>query len=76
MEFTKWSRALVAIIASGVIASAGVDSIPDGPSLGQNPPGTTPEIFAPSIVNTNDHEGCAEFSSNSRQTAVLKTFFA
>ncbi|PKG82380.1 hypothetical protein CXF85_12885 [Colwellia sp. 75C3] len=27
-------------------------SIPDGPYLGQTPPGSTPEIFAPGIVNT------------------------
>jgi len=26
--------------------------IPDGPYLGQTPPGSTPEIFAPGIVNT------------------------
>jgi hypothetical protein len=29
-------------------------SIPDGPYLGQTPPGTTPEIFAPGIVNTEE----------------------
>ena len=30
--------------------------VPDGPYLGQNPPGSTPEIFAPGIVNTEDFE--------------------
>ena len=35
---------------------------PSGPYLGQTPPGSKPEVFAPGIVNTNDHEGCAEFS--------------
>jgi len=29
-------------------------SIPDGPYLGQTPPGSTPEIFAPGIVNTEE----------------------
>ena len=29
--------------------------IPDGPYLGQTPPGSTPEIFAPGIVNTEEH---------------------
>ncbi|OUS26622.1 hypothetical protein A9Q98_10210 [Thalassotalea sp. 42_200_T64] len=28
--------------------------IPDGPYLGQTPPGTTPEVFAPGIVNTEE----------------------
>ena len=34
--------------------------IPDGPYLGQTPPGTTPEIFAPGIINREesiDNEG-------------------
>jgi len=32
-----------------------------GPYLGQNPPGITPEVFAPGIVSTNNHieMGCA-----------------
>jgi len=30
-------------------------SIPDGPYLGQTPPGSTPEIFAPGIVNTEEY---------------------
>ena len=29
-------------------------SIPDGPHLGQKPPGSTPEIFAPGIVNREE----------------------
>lgn len=33
-----------------------------GPYLGEDLPGTTPEVFAPGIVNTSDHEGCAEFT--------------
>jgi hypothetical protein len=32
----------------------GAISIPDGPYLGQTPPGTTPEIFAPGIVNREE----------------------
>jgi len=28
--------------------------IPDGPYLGQTPPGSTPEVFAPGIVNTEE----------------------
>jgi len=33
-----------------------------GPYLGQKPPGMTPEVFAPGIINTDDHEGCGEFT--------------
>jgi len=33
-----------------------------GPYLGQKSPDKTPEIFAPGIVSTGDHEGCAFFS--------------
>ena len=29
--------------------------IPDGPYLGQTPPGSTPEVFAPGIVNTKEY---------------------
>jgi hypothetical protein len=48
---------------SGVAVDQG-DGFPElsGPYLGQKPPGTTPEVFAPGIINTDDHEGCAEFT--------------
>ncbi|MBU1014751.1 MAG: hypothetical protein KKG99_17280 [Bacteroidetes bacterium] len=36
-----------------------------GPYLGQKPPGSTPEIFAPGIVSTNENkEFCSTFSLN------------
>jgi hypothetical protein len=43
-----------ALVMSGT--SYGQDDIliPDGPYLGQTPPGSTPEIFAPGIVNTEE----------------------
>ena len=31
-------------------------AIPDGPYLGQKPPGSTPEPFAPGIVNTEEYK--------------------
>lgn len=35
-----------------------------GPYLGQTPPGTTPEIFAPNFVSTSAHEFSCSFSSD------------
>lgn len=32
-----------------------------GPYLGQEPPGKTPRLFAPSIICTEKHEGCSGF---------------
>jgi len=41
------------VMSSNSYAQDGV-SIPDGPYLGQTPPGTTPEVFAPGIVNREE----------------------
>jgi hypothetical protein len=38
-----------------------------GPYLGQAPPGTTPEIFAPGIVSTPEHEYGISFSRDGRE---------
>lgn len=51
--------ASVALLLSGLMMSSGSHAqdavlIPDGPYLGQTPPGSTPEIFAPGIVNKED----------------------
>jgi hypothetical protein len=35
-----------------------------GPYLGQQPPGMTPEIFAPGIISTNGDEGSSGFALN------------
>ena len=43
--------------------------IPDGPYLGQKPPGLTPEIFAPGIVSTEDWQISSVF------TPDLKEFY-
>ncbi|MCP5049965.1 MAG: hypothetical protein GY940_22550, partial [bacterium] len=31
---------------------------------GQEPPGMTPEVFAPGIISTNRHEGCSGFTKD------------
>ncbi len=43
--------------------NANAAEIPDltGPYLGQKLPGTSPEIFAPGIIGTNNYEGCSAF---------------
>ena len=38
-----------------------------GPYLGQTPPGTTPEIFAPGIISTPEHEYGISFSRDLRE---------
>jgi len=51
---------LSVLMMSSVSQAQDAISIPDGPYLGQTPPGSTPEIFAPGIVNreeTIDLEG-------------------
>lgn len=52
----------------------GVDSPPElkGPYLGQNPPGMTPEIFAPGIVSTKEHK---EFSGTFAPDGMEYYFF-
>jgi len=35
-----------------------------GPYLGQNPPGMTPEVFAPGIISTEQSEGSSGFAQN------------
>lgn len=45
---------LCAAIWSGGSHSQDANPIPDGPYLGQTPPGSTPEVFAPGIVNKDD----------------------
>ena len=55
------SVALFSVVAAGGATEPTLLSA-SGPYLGEDPPGMTPRIFAPGIVNTADHEGCAEFS--------------
>ena len=56
---------LVVIFSNALI---GQDDSPmlKGPYLGQQPPGMTPEIFAPGIISTDASEGCCSFSKDGR----------
>lgn len=44
-----------------------------GPYLGQEPPGMTPEIFAPGIISTSDGEGCHGFMKNGEMFIFKRT---
>lgn len=59
--------ALAAMLMSG--ASFGGESKPEltGPYLGQTPPGTTPEVFAPGIVSTKKWEYGAVFAPGMKE---------
>lgn len=51
---TKIVLLFSALVMSSTSYSHDDISIPDGPYLGQTPPGSTPKIFAPGIVNTEE----------------------
>jgi hypothetical protein len=53
---------LIFISASGNSYSRDKLAIPDGPYLGQKPPGLTPEPFAPGIVSTADWQVSGVFT--------------
>ena len=56
---------MAAILTSGyLIAQEKTKDFPvlKGPYLGQKPPGMTPEIFAPDIISTAEHEGSSGFA--------------
>ncbi|WP_199609552.1 TolB-like translocation protein [Flocculibacter collagenilyticus] len=44
------------VLGCGVYSQR-VSSVPEGPYLGQKPPGSTPELFAPDIIQTEYREG-------------------
>ena len=47
-------------------------AIPDGPYLGQKPPGSTPEPFAPGIVNTEEWGDAVGFSLDMNEFYVTR----
>jgi hypothetical protein len=56
------SAAIVVLLLSSGCTPEEHSHSPAGPYLGQSPPGTTPEIFAPGIVSTGMNEVEAAFS--------------
>ena len=45
-----------------------------GPYLGQDPPGMTPELFAPGIISTDAPEGCICFSNDGNYLVFRRNF--
>jgi len=69
----------VAVIFSIIVAlasAAGQQGFPtlDGPFLGQQPPGTTPETFSPGVVSTEAVEACLCFSFDGRFLVFRRGF--
>jgi Tol biopolymer transport system component len=70
-----WIRSLVTVgvacllLGSGSSARQSPDEFPRliGPYLGQKPPGTTPEIFAPGIVSKDGQQEKLNFSPDQRE---------
>jgi Tol biopolymer transport system component len=64
-------RSLIAgaLLIAALVAYAGQGNFPKliGPYLGQKPPGTVPEIFAPGVVSTEAHEFSCCFSPDGRE---------
>jgi len=46
--------------------------IPDGPYLGQQPPGSTPEVFAPGIVSTEHYELNGVFTPDMKEFYLIR----
>lgn len=55
--------AVVVLLSSNLHAQAGTSGFSrlEGPYLGQQPPSDRPELFAPGIISTGDHDGLRGF---------------
>jgi hypothetical protein len=74
MKRTNISTAvLLSLLAMGSV-SYGQDEAPvlEGPYLGQKPPGSTPEAFAPGIVTTNYYEYGGAFSPDMKEFYFIR----
>ena len=69
MKFTqiKANPAFVAALLLCGCTSPDTTQRPEGPFLGQAPPGTTPQIFAPGIISTGMNEVEAAFSPDGKE---------
>ena len=66
----KFAATFIGILTASIMLTAACTRESDfpvlrGPYLGQSPPGTTPEVFAPGIVSTDLVEADAAFARNS-----------
>jgi len=58
---------VVSILILTLLSCAGTDDAPMNPYLGQSPPGMTPEVFAPGLVSSDEHEFAPSFSPDGRE---------
>ena len=63
---------VVCCAASGGSFARENTPIPDGPYLGQKPPGLVPEVFAPGIISTGGWEYGVVFAPGLQQVYYLR----
>jgi Tol biopolymer transport system component len=63
----------VLVLTLGLTSSGEAQERPQGPYLGQRPPGTLPEVFAPGIVSTDAHEFAGSFTPDGREFYFTRT---
>jgi len=75
MKLGKSVAVIFSVIITAVVA-AQQEGFPtlNGRYLGQSPPGTTPEVFAPGIVSTKAVEACLCFSHDDRFLVFRRGF--
>jgi Tol biopolymer transport system component len=59
---SRVSAVVVSILILTSLSCAGKDDAPMNPYMGQTPPGMTPEVFAPGLVSSDEHEFAPSFS--------------
>ncbi len=64
MKKTVLFVCLLVFVAGNLLSQQSDLPVLKGPYLGQKPPGTTPEIFAPEIISTDESEGSSGFARN------------
>lgn len=64
------------LVLGAIVAAAAHQDLPVliGPYLGQQPPGSTPEVFLPGVISTDVVEGCASFSFDGRYFVFRRGF--
>ena len=64
---------LLSVLMMSSVSQAQDDTpIPDGPYLGQTPPGSTPEVFAPGIVSTKGWEMSGIFTPDMKEFYFIR----
>ncbi|MEE9443595.1 MAG: hypothetical protein V3V99_13100 [candidate division Zixibacteria bacterium] len=75
MNLKSVSILLITLLSFGIYGCSMQEKVPElrGPYLGQTPPDTIPEVFAPGIVSHGFHELGAAFSSDSDELFYIMT---